>query len=260
MKKVIRLTENDLVRIVKKVISEQKNSVIDRIYNRVKNNPTFKKIQSLYDKDITTFVKNVVNSFPKLKNKESDLLNLVNQGMKEPDTFITKYEGELDKKNIQEQAVILFSLGFFALLVIIASLTKGPKIKSCVTSQEPTDRLKSFVGKTVNLYNDEGNEYLYGREIIRSAKFENCGTEGSNKVIIYTNSLGKLQISCLYNSKKLDSRIVSLVQDSKGKNYVETVKYNKNLTDELTNVVSQYCIRPSADFAVNKNPNQSNIA
>ena len=259
MKKVIRLTESDLTKIVKKVIEEQKSSVINRIFNRVKNNPTFKKIQSLYNKDVSIFVRNVVNNFPKLKNKESELLNLVNQGLKNPETFITKYEGELDKQKIQEQAVILFSLGIFALWVIIAIILQGPKVQGCTTAQEPTDKLKNMIGKTVNLYNDENNEYLYGREVIKSVRFDDCGAEGQSKIIMFTKSLGRLQISCLLNSQRLDTRIVSLVKDSKGNKFIETVKYNKPLTDEFTRTVSQYCVRPAADYAANQNITPSNM-
>lgn len=263
MKKVIRLTETELTTIIKKVIQEQQNSTLNKILNRVKNNPTFKKIQSLYDKDVNKFVSNVVNAFPKLKNKQTDLLNLVNQGLKNPEAFASKHENELNQQNIQEQAVILTSLGVFALLVIIATIAQGPKTKKqkgCVTSQEPTDLLKKLVGKTVNLYNDESNEYLYGRDVISSVRFEDCGSEGQSKIIMYTPSLGKLQISCLLNSQKIDSRIISLVPDAKGNKFIETIKYNKPLTDEFTKTVAKFCVKPSADFAMNSSGSSSGIA
>ena len=260
MSKIIRLTEDDLTKIIKKVINEQKSSVINRIFNRVKNNPTFKKIQSLYNKDVSIFVRNVVNNFPKLKNKESELLNLVNQGLKNPETFITKYEGELDKQKIQEQAVILFSLGFFALWMIIAIILRGPKVQGCTTAQEPTDKLKNMIGKTVNIYNDENNDRLYGTVTIKSIKFQECSSSGGGTVVVETGlPLGRLDVNCLYNSQKLDPKMFSYTTDSKGRKYISSAKYNETFTNELSNLVSQYCVRPAADYAVNQNITNSNM-
>ena len=62
--------------IMENVIEEQKKgSIAVNLYNRIKNKPIVKRLESLADPDFKKFVANVVREFPKYKKKESEMVS-----------------------------------------------------------------------------------------------------------------------------------------------------------------------------------------
>ena len=246
--------------VSEKLLKEDKSSFIQTLYDRIKNRPVVKKIEIAYDPDLSKFVKNVVSAFPNLKKNESVLLQKVQSGQENPESFISNNQTDVEKtisNQIQEQLGV-FVLGFAALILLIL-IIKRSGLK-CVENQEGTSRLQELVGKTINLYNDSNQQMLYGKVSITDIKFMDCSGDGGRSHVIMNFDW---RVECLSNPSRLDDNIYVTSKETVGKTTIKksASKYNKSYTDKLQELVGQYCKKPDADFALQSTQNNTqNIA
>lgn len=266
--------KNILVKyITKGIIEEQKKgSIASNLYNKIKGKPIVKRLESLADPDFRQFVANVIREFPKYKNKESEILNQGLSILKDPETYLQQKSGEVDKivnSQISEQAVgiaILQSVGLLFLMLIIYTAKFGKKIEK--SSEEATSVLKQFEGKTLNLYNDPEEQYLFGTDKIKTMEFiDDSERGGRNKIKIYAPWFGLYEVHCLANPDRLAPYLLKVEKETigAGTKYAKTFitkdpKYNKKFTDKLSEVVLKFCKAPEADFSVVSTPSSSNLA
>jgi hypothetical protein len=239
------ITEEDRKHI--RGLYEQGVDPITTIYNKIKNKPIFQKIEKLYDPNINTFVRNVVNSFPTLKNKESIIVQQVQTGLKNPISYVNTNQSEIDKfseDQLQEFPVGMFIL--FALIILIILIVRKNRPTPTPTptptpDNEATIKLKELDGKTVNLYNEPDEQMLYGKVMVFGFKFNDYSSDGGRSKVTFISSpgLSHWSIQCLSNP----SRLGSSISGESG-----TV-YNKEFTDKVQELVGSYCKKPSADYA-----------
>lgn len=259
------------------VILEQDNSVITNLYNRVKEKPIVKKIESLLDPDFKTFMNNVVKEFPQLKDKEQSFLS---QGLKilsNPEDFIIKNQKEVDKileEQLVEQAVgkfIISTFGVFFLLLLIYTAKFGKKIVKPENLRkeelsEVNKKLQVFRNKTVNLYNNAAEQILFGTENVVDIEFFDKSKWGGRSGVKFgfgfalqksgksgTSIYGNYEIICLSNPARLADFIVREGE------YTKDLKYNKKFTDAVGEIAGQYCKAPTADFSVVQKQSNNNM-
>ena len=171
---------------------------IGKLLNRFKNSNIYTAVESAFDKNPNTFVKNIISKIPKLKKVEDELLKRINDTTKlsdeEKEKHLKDNEGELmnniksAESQISEQTAIgtggaaAAGIGFgpifmvvlvIVLIYILVGLKKENKLKKTDPEKyaelkgEQTDRdkefyekLKPLVGKKVNLYTDERQSEL----------------------------------------------------------------------------------------------------
>ena len=235
------------------VLLEQENSFVTSLYNRVKNKPIIKKIESLYDENVSTFIDNIVSNFSVLKNKGQILKNEVKKSLTDPESFLQKNYKEIENNQIQEQlgAVVLF----FVVAILLIILIK--KSKFCQTDSDATSKLQSLVGKRINLYNDIDEQMLYGTIKVGRISFLDCSKSDSrSKVLINTD----YAIECKSNPSRIDNKLYRTTKEKVGTFTVKKTDeaFNEEFTDEVQKLVGGFCKKPEADFAVNTDLRNSN--
>jgi hypothetical protein len=246
--------------IMQNVIEEQnKGSIAVNLYNRIKNKPIVKKIESLYDPNLSKFVKNVVSNFPQLKKNETSILQQVTLSSKNPEEFLSKNSSSVDSvtNNQIEEQVGAIILGFVALILLIVIIKN--KGTSCQTNTEASKKLQPLVGLTVNLYNGENQQMLYGKVKINDIKFQDCYQEGSRSHIIMNYDW---RVECLSNPSRLSNQIDVVERQNVGKTVIKSSssKYNKEFTDRLQEIAGNFCRKPQADYSSVTPPSSSNLA
>lgn len=272
MKKVIRLTESDLINIVKKVLNEQsqtKPSFISKLYDRIKNKPLVKKVDSLYDPDLKKFISNVIKEFPNLKKNENLFLQKIKELEKNPEDFLSNQESNLNKllnNQLQEQVAGVIALSFLALILLIFLVKK--KNGFCKVGESATQKLEGLVGKTVNIYNDESEQMLYGKIKINTIYFEDCSNSSSRSSVKINSDLS---VECLANPSRMDNKIYLSSKETVGRTTAgaktvstttvirEDDKFNKKFTEHLQTLVGNFCQKPAADYSVTFEPSSQNI-
>jgi hypothetical protein len=240
------------------LILEQKNSFAVSLYNRIKNKPIVKKIEGLYDSNLSKFVDNVVKSFPTLKNKETVITNELKKGLQEPETFLQNNQKSIENISsgqIQEQ-VGGFVLGLIGIIILIGILKKSTI--GCQEEKNASSNLQDLIGKTINLYNDSSEQMLYGKVKINDIKFMDCSGEGSRSHVIMNYDW---RVDCLSNPSRIGNEINVTSLQRIGKTTVKTSsgKFNSSFTNLIQQKVGEFCKKPSADFALNRRPSSNSI-
>lgn len=253
------------------------------LYNKIKDKPIVKKIESLYDDDLNKFLNNVVNAFPKFKGKQNDMMSKLKEFMSNPDSVVRQYGKDIEThvgSQLQEQGAAFATTWVIicAIMLIIGTIQKARyknKNKNPQTTPTPQTKieepklseadeiLKQFQFNTLNLYNDEQEQILFGRETIISPKFVDVAPIGGRSGVIfgfgqYTSSdvrdtVSLYEVPCLSNPSRLANFIVK-----KGKYDIDSRKYNKNFTEQLNSKVGQFCRKPEADFGVKSSTQKNN--
>jgi hypothetical protein len=262
MKKVIRLSESDLIKIVKKVLKEQsaeKKSIGDSLYLKIKNKPIVKKIESVYDPNPKVFVSNVLRLFPTFKKNESIILKKYENSIKNADDFLKDQEANINSfidNKLQEQVNVgVIILGLIAVLVLIGLSKRN--FETCVENKDATNNLQTLKGQTVNLYNDVNQQILYGRVLVNDISFQDCAIRGGRSHVLLNT---EWRIECLSNPSRIGDTIDVVTRESVGKTVIKSVssKYNQDFTKNVQSLVGSFCQKPSADFAkVNQTSNQN---
>jgi hypothetical protein len=252
------------------------------IYNRIKNKPIVKKLESLSDPNFSKFVSNVVREFPKFKGKEQELSSKGLTLLKNPENFIQSNQGQIDKianSQLTEQIasqIILTTFGLLLLMLVVYSAKYGKKINTPAKEEikirkeelsEVNRKLQVLKGKTVNLYNDQSEQILYGTETVSDIEFFDLSKSGGRSGVKFglgyqlqkiSPDLGKVygiyEIICLSNPERLADYIVREGE------YISNYKYNKKFTDAVGAIAGSYCKAPSADFSVIQKPSNNKIA
>ena len=159
---------------------------IGKLLNRFKNSNVYTTVESAFDENPNTFVKNIISKIPKLKKVEDELLKRIeatsNMTDEEKERYLKDNVGELEQNiksvesEISEQTVlgVVFTVSLVVgLIYILVGLKKENKLKKTDPEKyaelkgEQTDRdkefyekLKPLVGKKVNLYTDERQSEL----------------------------------------------------------------------------------------------------
>jgi hypothetical protein len=117
--------------------------------------------------------------------------------------------------------------------------------------KEKTTILRNnFLGKTINVYNDEQQQNLYSMLRVDGIVFRDPELN-SGRVKMDLSSGGvteQYEIYCLANPDRLSNKIF-LMTGSGPTATIETTKYNKQFTDKLLSLSNGWCKRPNADFA-----------
>jgi len=262
------------------VLLEQENSFVNSFYNKIKDKPIVKKIESLSDPNFKTFVSNVIKEFPKLKNKEQLFISKGMELLQNPKDFFIKNKKGVEKmleSQLSEQVSdivgggILTFFGIFFLVLIIYTAKYGQKINKPdkIRKEELSEvnqKLQVLKGKTVNLYNDQSEQILYGTEIVTDIEFFDLSKSGGRSGVKFgmgyklqkiSPDLGKVygiyEIICLSNPERLADYIVRQGE------YISNYKYNNKFTDAVGTIASSYCKAPSADFSVVQKPNDNKM-
>lgn len=124
---------------------------------------------------------------------------------------------------------------------------------------------KTFVGKTMNIYNDKNMQSLntdYSPFKIKEINFQeiNQGSKGIVLTGLSGESLkglvgGDLVVICKTNPDEFDDAMGIF-----GKLNDRDLFYNKPFTDKLNEIGKQWCVRPKADFGAIDNGDVSNLA
>jgi hypothetical protein len=281
------ITEEERIQILKqhKLLNE---GVIETLVSKLSGTKLYQAVDKAWDKNPAVFVQNFVKQMPKFKDKSQELLQKIKEVSNMNDnqklSFINKYKNSavqdvnvLDK-NMNEQILAGIYLGIIliVLIYIIIGIIKSGKQKDIkeVPPTEPTTpvkikseidkQLEVFNKKTINLYNDLDEQIIYGRDIIFNPKFIDVSTEGGRSGVIFgfgqglpsdlKDYLGDYEIPCLSNPDRLASFIVR-----KGKYDIQSRKYNKRFTDELSKIASPFCKKPDADFGLRQTSNNDNV-
>jgi hypothetical protein len=79
------ITEEEKRNILSLYEQKDDGDFIVNIYNKIKDNPTMKKIDSLYDSNLITYISKVIKNFPNIVGgKEKEFRDKVNGFMKNP--------------------------------------------------------------------------------------------------------------------------------------------------------------------------------
>ncbi len=240
------------------IILEQKNSFVTTIYNRIKNKPFVKKIESLYDPNLSKFIDNVVSIFPTLKSKKELLSQELEKGLQNPEEFLKKNQGGINKietNQIQEQAIAIF-LSLLLVMILIVAVKKTSKF--CVSNPKAEQKLSTLIQKTVNLYNDKDEQMLFGKIKIGSIVFNDCSNTNTRSSVVFNSDY---VINCKSNPSRIDNVIYYTSKERVGNTTLKSTneKYNKQFTDEVQNLIGEFCKKPSADFALNRDSSSSSI-
>ena len=260
-------------------------NTLNAIYNKIKDKPIVKKIESLYDNDINKFLNNVVNAFPKFKGNQNEMMSKLKELMSNPDSVVKQYGKDIQTlvgNQIQEQGSAFATTWIIIciIMVIIGTIqkvryknkqpqttpTQQPKIEELEPKISEADEiLKQFQFNTLNLYNDEQEQILWGREYIFRPKFIDVASSGGRSGVIfgfgkdvpseYKDSLGDYEVPCLSNPSRLANFIIK-----NGKYDIVNRKYNKNFTEQLNSKVGQFCRKPEADFGVKSSTQKNNTS
>jgi hypothetical protein len=252
-------------------ILEQQNSFVMSLYNRIKNKPFVKKIESLYDPNLSKFIDNVVSNFPNLKNKKEILSKELEKGLQNPEEFLKRNQGGINKiesNQIQEQiAPIIILLNFLLVMILIVTIKKSSKF--CVSNPEADQKLSALIGNRLNLYNDPEEQMLFGTIKIKNIVFNDCSTADARSKVIFNS---EYVVECKSNPSRMDDTIYYSTKENvsttkAGSRTVATTtvkrtdeKYNKQFTDAVQNLVGNFCKKPEADFAVNRQSSGTQIA
>lgn len=287
MKKIIRLTETDLCKIVNLILKEQsENKLSNKIYSVIKNLPLVKKIEKSYNPDLKKHIINLVGITPKLKGKESELISNAATNKLGLEDLANKLNSEISKlenSKLNEQGVTptgwiisiptLIFLILFIRQIVYNKLnpesnqkktTRQTEIPQQVKEKNEVDKkLEIFNGKTVNLYNDPEEQILFGTEKIYDMRFFDKSNEGGRSGIKF--GLG-LSIQDIDSENELSTKLAKLMGVYeivcmsnptrlanfivKEGQYTKDYKYNKKFTDSVSTIAGQYCKRPEADFGV----------
>jgi hypothetical protein len=273
MKKIIKLSESELINLIQNVITEQNtnNDYILSFYEKIKNNPLVKKIELLYDVNPNKFLDNVINAIPKLSGKRDQMLSKFNELSSNPESLIKQYGKSIEnlgRNQLKEQAVG-FATAWIIIAVIMIIIGVVKKIRynkehpkttpTPIPKSEADTLLQEINGKTINLYNDVEEQILYGRDRVYGASFIDSSLFGSRSGVVFgfgrlfssdsefKKIWGDYEIICLSNPDRLAPFIVL-----KGQYDITSRKYNKKFTDYLNEKVGQFCKKPDADFGVKK--------
>lgn len=285
MKKIIKLSESELINLIQNVITEQNtnNDYILSFYEKIKNNPLVKKIESLYDVNPNKFLDNVINAIPKLSSKRNQMLSKFNELSSNPESLIKQYGKSIENlgsNQLKEQAVVATFLIIITIMILIGVVKKiryDKQQKSKISIPTPTPTpvpipkseadtlLEDINGKTINLYNDVEEQILYGRDKVYSVSFKDSSLFGSRSGVVFglgrflssdsdaKKTWGDYEVICLSNPDRLAPFIVL-----KGQYDITSRKYNKKFTDYLNEKVGKFCKKPEADFGVRKTKIDSN--
>jgi hypothetical protein len=273
MKKIIKLSESELINLIQNVITEQNtnNDYILSFYEKIKNNPLVKKIESLYDVNPNKFLDNVINAIPKLSSKRNQMLSKFNELSSNPESLIKQYGKSIENlgsNQLKEQAIGFATAWIIiaVIMIIIGTVKKikynkqHPKTKTTTILKSDADKLLEEINfKTINLYNDVEEQILYGRDIVYSASFKDSSLFGGRSGVVFgfgrdfpsasefKKIWGDYEVICLSNPDRLAPFIVL-----KGQYDITSRKYNKKFTDYLNDKVGHFCKKPDADFGVKK--------
>jgi ribosomal protein S8 len=285
--------------IMENVIEEQKKgSIAVNLYNRIKNKPIVKRLESLADPDFKKFVANVVREFPKYKKKESEMVSQGMTMMKNPEAYLEKNQSKVDQfagSQIAEQAgglAIVGVVGVTLLMLIIYTAKYGKKIEPTTQSNNPIiktptstpkppappksdidKKLEVLDGKTVNLYNDPNEQVLFGTERVTDFRFFDNSKQGERSGVRFGLGLRALDIDpyseLVQKLAKVHGvyEIICLANPErladfivKEGEYTKDYKYNKKFTDTVAQIAGPYCKRPEADFSVVSKQSSQNLA
>ena len=119
--------------------------------------------------------------------------------------------------------------------------------------KEKTTILRNnFLGKTINLYNDEQQQNLFSMLRIDDILFRDPELNSGRVKMDLSNGAtsNPFEIYCLSNPERLSNEInlMSVSGPSLGAT-IRTTLYNKQLTDKLLSLSNGWCKKPNADFA-----------
>lgn len=234
MKKVIKLTENDLNRIVRRTIEEQSGQSTGQTPAQTPAQPTKQGTITIHVPQLPNINKQDLETYFKSPEFQKLLLNKFKERTNENDL------SRMVRRALNEQ--------------LRPRTTSNPNTPSSTrTTSTPSGSLSpttNFNGKTVNLYKDIANK-TYGNQ----AKIIQMGLEGTT--LSFKTNLGYLKYNCTQHPKLM------LQWDPKYKREGQ-VLYSKNFTDILKlyfcNKSSGGSNVPNADFASNNQKPNSDFA
>lgn len=287
--------------LVEKVVSEQQKSLTDRVYGLIKNLPLVKKIEKSYDPDLKKHIVNLIKIVPKLKNKEQELLSNISDEKISSDDLAKKISSQvsnISNSKLNEQIgpgvvtptgwiitipVLIFLLIFIRQIIYNRNNPNanqksklGQQGGTNITLKDPiankiNQELQTFVGKTINLYDDvEETDLSATSKIIGINLYTPNWMAGDIQSIdldlkIITKGVSFVsgvshKIYCQYNPDKLENRVTVKKKDvgpsvGGGVGY----EYNKKFTDALNQIAGKWCKRPEADFSVVGKPSSQNL-
>ena len=244
MKKVIKLTENDLERIVRRTIEEQSGQPTGQTPAQPTKQGTITihvpQLPNINKQDLETYLKSPefqkLLKSPEFQNRFKENLNKVGGGYL--NTVFKERTNENDLSRIVRRALNeQLRLG----------TTSNPNTPS-------STRTNNFYGKTVNLYKDIENKIFLKQAKIISDLSTKYGEFGQFK---FKTNLGELNFYC--------DRPDKLFIDTTPNNEVHELQtYNKNFT---TTLKRDLCTKssggsnvPKADFASNNQKPNSDFA
>ncbi len=119
--------------------------------------------------------------------------------------------------------------------------------------KEKTAILKSnFLGKTINVYNDEQQQRLFGMLRIDGIVFRDPELNSGRVKMDLSNGVttNYYEIWCLANPDKLSNEIYLMSGAGSGLgSTIQGTFYNKQFTDKLLSLSNGWCKKPNADFA-----------
>ena len=126
MKKIVRLTENDLTRIVKRVLKEQadnntpefiEDSLLNKFFNKVAPNDKFinnvkRYLKDLSGKSFDQKMEQIKNALPTLEGKSLDEVKNAYMNFLVKDLGLSKDDIYLDNNNIEKVKNALMKKGY----------------------------------------------------------------------------------------------------------------------------------------------------
>jgi hypothetical protein len=234
MKKVLRLTENDLIRIVKRVINEQATNTPVKKYDKIKVMMNLKP-GSPNSTDVVTLI---------VREVGGDFITVV-----EGDDEASRYGflSEPQKFNFNPIALSITDVGDIIEIngvqtqngKVLLRKPNGPTKPKPRTPQPPKPTPNSFIGKTVNFYFDEQQQ-----QILSTFRIDSIENKNQTLVLNVTDLRGKgkdtLTVRCDQLITALKRGVNPNLQSMKSKT---TSFFNRELTSKLLN---KFC---KADFA-----------
>ena len=247
---------------------------IKEILSKLSTIPIFDRVKKCYSPTPEYFVENLKKEFPEIGPKSSELLGKMKSvlKMKKPEMlqYLSKnwkkmISGDLSESETLHEAlppnvIVLIVFGCAIILLIIISsnrnLESAPEpaqvepaqVEPWVKSPETLELMKLFSGKTINLYNDPEQRYLYGKlkiDIIRwYAEEIEYGIQRVEMTCV-SNYLGR-DIKHRYIIKGLlnpPSISKDILDDDR------SIFYNGSFTDELNRIATPWIKKPDADYS-----------
>jgi hypothetical protein len=245
---------------------------IKEILSKLSSIPIFDRVKKCYSPTPEYFVENLKKEFPEIGPKSSELLVKMKSvlKMKKPEMlqYLSKnwkkmISGDLSESEILSEALPpgmpgLIAFGVAIILLIIYSATMPDpvatpepapaQVEPSVKSPETLELMKLFSGKTINLYNDPEQRYLYGKlkiDIIRWYAEEIEGGIQRVEMTCVSNYLGR-DIKHRYIIKGLlnpPSISKAILDDDR------SIFYNGSFTDELNRIATPWIKKPDADYS-----------